>query len=113
MTAKAPRPTSRRTLLAGMALMATAGALPRRTEADPAMKHVVLLGDSIFDNKRFVGDGPDVIKELSGALPAGWQATLNAVEIKIHGTPPPQGEMQRLAGGCRNFLSYVQGTLRI
>ncbi len=40
--------------------------------------NVVLLGDSIFDNKAYVGDGPDVIKQLSKALPAGATATLAA-----------------------------------
>ncbi len=64
MTDETPRP-NRRTLLAGMALMASAAALPARAEEGAAMKHVVLLGDSIFDNKAYVGDGPDVITQLS------------------------------------------------
>ena len=65
-----PPTTTRRTLLAGMALIAGAGALPARAEQSQAM-NVVLLGDSIFDNKAYVGDGPDVIKQLSAALPVG------------------------------------------
>ena len=72
-----PVPT-RRTLLASMALMAGASALPGRAERGTLMKHVVLLGDSIFDNKAYVGDGPDVIKQLSAALPEGFTATLAA-----------------------------------
>jgi hypothetical protein len=44
------------------------------------MTHVVLLGDSIFDNKAYVGAGPDVVEQLRAALPAGWQATLAAVD---------------------------------
>lgn len=72
-----PPTTTRRTLLAGMALIAGAGALPARAEQSQAM-NVVLLGDSIFDNKAYVGDGPDVIKQLSKALPAGATATLAA-----------------------------------
>jgi GDSL-like Lipase/Acylhydrolase family len=78
MTDETPHKATRRTLLAGMALMATASALPARAETAGATKHVVLLGDSIFDNKRYVGDGPDVIEQLKGDLPAGWTATLNA-----------------------------------
>jgi len=38
----------------------------------------VLLGDSIFDNKAYVGGGPDVIARLGAMLPAGSTATLAA-----------------------------------
>jgi hypothetical protein len=44
------------------------------------MSHIVLLGDSIFDNRAYVGAEPDVITHLRQISPAGWQATLNAVD---------------------------------
>jgi hypothetical protein len=44
------------------------------------MGHVVLLGDSIFDNARYVPGGPDVVHQLRAALPPGWRATLLAVD---------------------------------
>jgi GDSL-like Lipase/Acylhydrolase family len=44
------------------------------------MPHVVLLGDSIFDNKAYVGGGPDVVAQLGGVLPDGWRATLAAMD---------------------------------
>ena len=44
------------------------------------MGHVVLLGDSIFDNARYVPDRPAVIEQLRSALPAGWLASLLAVD---------------------------------
>jgi hypothetical protein len=44
------------------------------------MPHIVLLGDSIFDNAAYVGGGSDVIRQLRAALPPGWHATLNAVD---------------------------------
>jgi lysophospholipase L1-like esterase len=47
------------------------------------MIHVVLLGDSIFDNKAYVGDGPDVIAQFREALPAGGRATLAAIDGAI------------------------------
>ena len=51
------------------------------TAPDPAAPgHVVLLGDSIFDNGAYVGGAPDVVRQLRAALPAGWQATLLAVD---------------------------------
>lgn len=44
------------------------------------MGHVVLLGDSIFDNARYVPDGPAVIDQLRDRLPSDWGATLLAVD---------------------------------
>ncbi len=35
------------------------------------MNHIVLLGDSIFDNARYVPGGPSVIEHLRRGLPAG------------------------------------------
>ena len=72
-----PPTTTRRDLLAGMALIAGASALPARAEQSQAM-NVVLLGDSIFDNKAYVGGGPDVIAQLGAMLQAGSTATLAA-----------------------------------
>jgi lysophospholipase L1-like esterase len=47
------------------------------------MNHIVLLGDSIFDNAAYVGGGPDVIEQLRAILPQGWQATLLAVDGSV------------------------------
>lgn len=44
------------------------------------MSHVVLLGDSIFDNAAYVPDGPAVIAQLSAILPPDWAASLLAVD---------------------------------
>ena len=44
------------------------------------MPHIVLLGDSIFDNAAYTQGGPDVLSQLRGELPAGWTATLAAVD---------------------------------
>lgn len=44
------------------------------------MGHVVLLGDSIFDNERYVPGGPDVVGQVRKELPGGWTATLLAVD---------------------------------
>ncbi|WP_142036602.1 SGNH/GDSL hydrolase family protein [Arthrobacter sp. SLBN-100] len=50
-------------------------------EAFPAasLGHVVLLGDSIFDNRAYVGGGPDVISQLRQELP-GWKCSLLAID---------------------------------
>ncbi|MCY3017631.1 MAG: SGNH/GDSL hydrolase family protein [Planctomycetota bacterium] len=47
------------------------------------MPHVVLLGDSIFDNAAYVPGEPDVIAQLRRALPSAWQATLCAVDGSV------------------------------
>jgi hypothetical protein len=47
------------------------------------MNHIVLLGDSIFDNKHYVDGGLDVVTHLRQQLPAGWKATLRAVDGSV------------------------------
>src|SRR5688572_32935225 len=42
--------------------------------------HVVLLGDSIFDNAAYVPGGPSVLEHLRRMLPRDWRATLLAVD---------------------------------
>lgn len=44
------------------------------------MAHIVLLGDSILDNKAYVGTEPDVISHLQEMIPSDWQTTLQAVD---------------------------------
>jgi hypothetical protein len=48
--------------------------------SNPAPGHVVLLGDSIFDNGAYVRGAPDVVRQLRAALPDGWRASLLAVD---------------------------------
>ncbi len=43
-------------------------------------KHIVLLGDSIFDNQAYTAGEPDVVSHLSQQLPTPWRATLRAVD---------------------------------
>jgi lysophospholipase L1-like esterase len=42
--------------------------------------HIVLLGDSIFDNGAYVGGDPDVVTHLRSRLPPAWRASLLAVD---------------------------------
>jgi hypothetical protein len=44
------------------------------------MGHVLLLGDSIFDNGAYVRGGPDVVRQLREKLPFQWKASLLAVD---------------------------------
>lgn len=45
-----------------------------------AREHVVLLGDSIFDNRAYTRGEPDVVTHLRALLPQDWAATLCAVD---------------------------------
>ena len=47
---------------------------------DDAVGHVVLLGDSIFDNAAYVAGAPDVLRQVRQRLPQGSKATLAAVD---------------------------------
>jgi hypothetical protein len=44
------------------------------------MSHLILLGDSIFDNARYVPHGQSVIDHVRRELPAGHKASLHAVD---------------------------------
>ena len=44
------------------------------------MNHVVLLGDSVFDNAAYTGGAPDVVRQVRRLLPDGSRATLGAVD---------------------------------
>lgn len=78
------------------------------------MKHVVLLGDSIFDNGAYVRGGPDVIKQLRERLPEGWRATLLAVDgsvvegvrRQLERLPPDASHLVISAGG-NNALRHA------
>src|SRR5919199_2482033 len=47
---------------------------------DVHVGHVVLLGDSIFDNAAYVAGAPDVVQQVRQRLPQGSKATLVAVD---------------------------------
>ena len=44
------------------------------------MPHLVLIGDSIFDNGAYTDGGPSVAEQVASMLPPQWQTTLGAVD---------------------------------
>jgi hypothetical protein len=72
-----------------------------------AMPHLILLGDSIFDNAAYVGGGPAVIDQVRQSLPAGWQATLLAVDGDTTAEVPQQ--LQRLPIDATYLVLSVGG----
>lgn len=71
------------------------------------MGHVVLLGDSIFDNARYVPDRPPVIEQLRQALPRGWHATLLAVDG--HTTEDVATQLKNLPAGATHLVVSAGG----
>jgi hypothetical protein len=71
------------------------------------VSHVILLGDSIFDNDRYVPGGPSVIEHLRRALPAGWRATLLARDGA--GTAEVARQLDLLPADATHFLVSVGG----
>jgi len=71
------------------------------------MAHVVLVGDSIFDNARYTEGGPDVIAQVRQLLPVGWQASLLAVDGSTTENIPAQ--VERLPVGASHIVLSVGG----
>lgn len=47
------------------------------------MKHIVLLGDSIFDNQFYVNGGKDTIANLREQMPDNWTGILLAIDGSV------------------------------
>lgn len=71
------------------------------------MPHLVLLGDSIFDNAQYTSGGPDVVSQVRNLLPSGWGASLLAVDGSTTANIPDQ--MQRLPKDCTHLVLSVGG----
>jgi hypothetical protein len=71
------------------------------------MPHIVLLGDSIFDNAAYVGGGPDVVTQLRGMIPADWSASLRAVDGAVTASVPAQ--LGRVSADATHLVLSVGG----
>ena len=70
------------------------------------MPHLVLLGDSIFDNAAYVPGKPALIEQVRGALP-NWQATLLAVDGNV--TVDVARHLQRMPADATHLAISVGG----
>jgi hypothetical protein len=92
-------------LLAGAA---TTGLLAGgAAKAANTMGHVVLLGDSVFDNAAYVGSHPDVVRQLRHSLPADWRATLRARDGAVTADIPAQ--LQQLPADATHLVISIGG----
>jgi lysophospholipase L1-like esterase len=71
------------------------------------MPHVILLGDSIFDNAAYTAGGPDVVSQLRKLLPSGWSASLLAVDG--HRTEDVNRQLARLPKDATHLVLSVGG----
>lgn len=69
--------------------------------------HIVLLGDSIFDNGVYVPGEPDVVRQLQPLLPTGWQASLLAVDGAV--TSGVDRQLERLPADATHLFVSVGG----
>jgi hypothetical protein len=75
--------------------------------------HIVLLGDSIFDNRAYTGGAPDVVGHLREILSPAWRATLCAVDgstaadlsAQFGGVPPDGSHLVISVGGNDALLN--------
>jgi len=71
------------------------------------MNHLVLLGDSIFDNRAYVAGGPAVIDQVQKRLPTDWKASLLAVDGNTSVEVP--GQIKRLPSDCTHLVLSAGG----
>jgi hypothetical protein len=71
------------------------------------MPHLILLGDSIFDNARYVPGEPDVVRQVQAVLPDGWRATLRAVDGATTGSLASQ--LTRLPSDATHLVISMGG----
>jgi len=71
------------------------------------MAHILLLGNSIFDNARYTEGGPDVISQVRKLLPAGWRASLLALDGATAEHVPSQ--LQNLPPDASHLVLSVGG----
>ena len=71
------------------------------------MPHLVLLGDSIFDNAAYVPGRPAVIAQLAAELPGGWKTTLLAVDG--HVAAGVHGQLSRLPADATHMAISAGG----
>jgi hypothetical protein len=71
------------------------------------MPHLILLGDSIFDNQSYVPGQPDVVRQVRALLPPGWQASLGAVDGAT--TSGLRGQVARLPADASHLVVSMGG----
>jgi lysophospholipase L1-like esterase len=72
------------------------------------MSHVVLIGDSIFDNGVYVTPEPDVSRQLRARLGSGWTVTLLATDGHVTNDVAAR-QLARVPGDASHLVVSVGG----
>ncbi|MEO6598076.1 MAG: SGNH/GDSL hydrolase family protein [Planctomycetota bacterium] len=70
-------------------------------------RHIVLVGDSIFDNEVYVPGKPSVIQQLGAELGTNGKATLLATDGDV--TDSVEGQLRRLPADATHLVVSVGG----
>jgi hypothetical protein len=84
------------------ALIGAGALLASRTRSEEPMTHIALLGDSVIDNKAYVGGAPDVAEQLRMVAPKEWKVTKLAVDGAV-----TSGVMRQLSELPRDITHLI------
>src|SRR3954466_2162522 len=87
--------------------MRTPATAARQQQTAVTPQHLVLLGDSTFDNAAYTRGEPSVIAHLASVLPGGWRATLAAVDGATTRTLRPQ--LARVPSDATHLVISIGG----
>lgn len=96
----------RRSFIAGTAALGLSP-VAVHSQGQTPVTHIVLLGDSIFDNAAYVAGGPDVVRQLRDILPSGLRATLNARDGSVIADLPQQ--LKDVPTGATHLVVSIGG----
>ena len=71
------------------------------------MPHLVLMGDSIFDNGRYVPGRPALVEQARDWFPKDWRVTLLACDGAI--TPQVANQLERFPADATHFAISIGG----
>jgi hypothetical protein len=77
-------------------------ALHASNDGASSMGHIVLLGDSIFDNGPYVARGGTTLDELTARLRDGWHATLLALDGSV--TSDVTGQLRKIPKSATHLV---------
>src|SRR5947209_6526632 len=93
---------SRRAVLVG-----AMGVLASEGRSEERMTHIALLGDSVIDNKAYVGDEPDVAQQLRTLVPEEWKVTRLAIDGAVSSSV--LGQLNKLPKSATHLVISAGG----
>ena len=95
-------PLSRRAMLVGGTSVLTI-----EGRSGERMTHIALLGDSVIDNKAYVGGAPDVAEQLRALVPDDWKVSRLAVDGAV--SSGVLGQLESLPNSATHLVISAGG----